>query len=98
MTPREAELRRLPAEWLAFLYAAGGRVPAGRLRLDRAMAAGNLNISSKGLLFTTRFVFVPGQVVEAFIDFPIRLHDRVRPTQVVEGAIGRSGGNPRDVT
>jgi hypothetical protein len=48
-----------------------------------------LNISSKGLVFATREAFQPGQLVEASIDWPIRLNGRVGLTLVVEGEIVR---------
>jgi hypothetical protein len=64
-----------------------------RFRLDRVAVGESLNISSKGLLFTASEVFLPGQVVKAFLDWPIRLHDRVRLTFVVEGPVVRSSGN-----
>jgi hypothetical protein len=52
-----------------------------------------LNISSKGLLLATREAFQPGQVVEASIDWPLRLNDSVGLTLVVEGAIVRKAGD-----
>src|SRR5579863_6609147 len=64
-----------------------------RLPLDRDMAGESLNLSSTGLLFTAGEALLPGQVVEVFIDWPIRLHNGVRLTLVVEGTIVRSAGN-----
>ncbi len=48
-----------------------------------------VNISSKGLLFTTPESFPPGQLLEASIDWPILLDDCVRLTLVVEGVVVR---------
>jgi hypothetical protein len=55
--------------------------------LDRIILGESLNISSKGLLFTASEAFLPGQVVEAFIDWPMLLDSRVRLTLVVEGVV-----------
>jgi hypothetical protein len=63
-----------------------------RFLLDHSIAGEILNISSKGVLFTTSEAFLPGQAVRAVIDWPIRLHNRVRLTLVVEGAVVRSVG------
>jgi hypothetical protein len=57
--------------------------------LGRSIICETLNISSKGLLFSTTEAFRSGQVVEASIDWPLRLDDEVRLTLVVEGAIVR---------
>jgi len=61
--------------------------------LERFSVGESLNISSKGLLFTTSESFLAGQAVEAFIDWPIRLHKGVRLRLVVKGAVVRSTGN-----
>jgi hypothetical protein len=58
-----------------------------RAVLDRIIIGESLNISSKGLLFTATEAFLPGQIVEAFIDWPMLLDSRVRLTLVVEGVI-----------
>jgi len=55
--------------------------------LDRIILGESLNISSKGLLFTTNEALLPGQVVEAFLDWPMLLDSRVRLTLVVEGVV-----------
>jgi len=39
------------------------------------------------LLFAARESFTPGQVVEAFLDWPMLLDSRVRLTLVVEGVV-----------
>jgi hypothetical protein len=57
--------------------------------LGRNIICETLNISSKGLLFTTTEAFRSGQVVEACIDWPMRLDDSVHLKLVVEGAIVR---------
>jgi hypothetical protein len=57
---------------------------------DRLIAGESLNISSTDLLFTTTEVFLPGQTVEAFIDWPILLDNRVRLSLVVEGVVVRT--------
>jgi hypothetical protein len=57
--------------------------------LGRNFICETLNISSKGLLFTTTEIFQPGQIVEASIDWPMRLDDCVHLKLVVEGAIVR---------
>jgi hypothetical protein len=57
------------------------------------MVGESLNLSSIGLLFAAGETLLPGQVVEVFIDWPIRLHNGVRLTLVVEGAVVRSDGN-----
>jgi hypothetical protein len=64
-----------------------------RFLLDRIIVGESLNISSKGLLFTANERFRPGQLVRAFIDWPIRLQSRVRLTFVAEGTVVRSAGN-----
>src|SRR5271165_5145894 len=61
-----------------------------RFLLDQISVGESLNISSKGLLFSTSEVFLPGQVVEASIDWPVRLHPGVRLRLVVKGAVMRS--------
>ena len=53
----------------------------------RNIVCESLNISSTGLLFTTTEAFQPGQLVEAYIDWPMRLDDSVRLTLVVEGPV-----------
>jgi len=62
-----------------------------RFLLDRIILGESLNISSKGLLFAATEAFLPGQVVEAFIDWPMLLDDRIRLTLVVEGVVVRTG-------
>jgi hypothetical protein len=62
-------------------------------RLARILIGESLNISSKGLVFKTNETFAPGQVVEAFIDWPMLLDDCVRLTLFVEGVVVRSAGN-----
>ncbi len=57
--------------------------------LTRNVLCETLNISSKGLVFATREAFQPGQVVQASIDWPMRLDKSVRLTLVVEGEIVR---------
>jgi len=64
-----------------------------RFVLDRISVGESLNISSKGLLFTTSEVFLPGQAVEASIDWPMRLHESIRLRLVVKGAVVRSADN-----
>lgn len=64
-----------------------------QLRLARILIGESLNISSKGLVFTTTETFEPGQVVEAFIDWPMLLDGCVRLTLFVEGVVVRSAGN-----
>ena len=61
--------------------------------LGQNVVCETLNISSKGLLLATREAFQPGQVVEATIDWPIRLDNSVALTLVVEGAIVRKAGD-----
>jgi hypothetical protein len=62
-----------------------------RFLLDRIIIGESLNISSKGLLFAATEAFLPGQVVEAFIDWPMLLDDHIRLTLVVEGVVVRTG-------
>ena len=64
-----------------------------RSLLDRIVIGQSVNFSSTGLLFTTSEAFLPGQAVKACIDWPIRLHHRVRLTLIVEGLVVRSKGN-----
>ena len=61
-----------------------------RLTLDRLVSGESLNISSKRMLFTTTEAFLPGQVVEALIDWPMLLDQRVRLTLAVEGVVVRT--------
>jgi hypothetical protein len=58
-----------------------------RFRFEGIIVGESLKISSKHLLFTTTEALLPGQVVEACIDWPIRLDDRVHITLVVEGKV-----------
>ena len=58
----------------------------------RPVASECLNISSKGLVFTTTEAFELGQVVEASIDWPVLLDSHVRLTLVVEGEVVRKAG------
>jgi hypothetical protein len=62
-----------------------------RSSLDRIIVGESLNISSKGLLFTASEAFTAGEVVEAFIDWPMLLDSRIRLTLVIEGVILRTG-------
>src|SRR5580658_5277314 len=55
----------------------------------RIVLGESLNISSTGLLFTTAEVFPPGQVLQASIDWPMLLDNRIRLTLVVEGVVVR---------
>jgi hypothetical protein len=64
-----------------------------QFRLARILIGESLNISSKGLVFKTTETFAPGQVVEAFIDWPVLLDHCVRLTLFVEGVVVRSAGN-----
>ena len=58
--------------------------------IERRIVTGEcVNISSRGLLFTTPESFPPGQLLEASIDWPILLNDCVRLTLVVEGVVVR---------
>jgi hypothetical protein len=57
------------------------------LDLDRIIVGESLNISSKGLRFTTAEAFQPGQIVEGFIDWPVLLDNRIRLKLVVEGPV-----------
>ncbi len=69
------------------------RLPVKCRRIDPPFTFGpsviceSLNISSKGLLFTTTETFQPGQVVEAFIDWPVLLDNCTRLRLVVEGPV-----------
>jgi hypothetical protein len=58
-----------------------------RFRFEGIIAAESLKISSRDLLLTTTEALLPGQVVEACIDWPIRLDNSVRITLVVEGKV-----------
>lgn len=60
--------------------------------MARILIGESLNISSKGMVFKTTETFEPGQVVEAFIDWPVLLDDCVRLTLFVEGVVVRSTG------
>jgi hypothetical protein len=64
-----------------------------RFSIGRIISGESLSISSKGLVFTTAETFLPGQVVEASIDWPILLDERVRLTLVVEGTVVGSADN-----
>jgi hypothetical protein len=64
---------------------------------DRIVVGKSVSIGSKGLLFKASEAFPPGQVVEAFIDWPMRLYNGVRLTLVVEGVVVRSAGNQVEV-
>ena len=58
-----------------------------------AVTGESLNISSTDLLFTANEAFLPGQALEAFIDWPILLDNRVHLTLVVEGVVMKSAEN-----
>jgi hypothetical protein len=60
---------------------------------NRLIAGESLNISSTDLLFTANEAFLPGQALEAFIDWPILLDNRVHLTLVVEGVVMKSAEN-----
>jgi hypothetical protein len=51
---------------------------------------GTLNISSKGLLFSTAERFEPGCVLEATLDWPVRLNRQVPLKLVILGHVLRS--------
>lgn len=58
-----------------------------RFRFEGIIVGESLKIGSKDLLFTTTEAFLPGQVVEACIDWPIRLDNSVPIKLVVEGKV-----------
>src|SRR5579863_6351847 len=58
-----------------------------RFRFEGIVVGESLKISSRDLLFTTTEAFLPGQVVEACIDWPIRLDSSVPIKLVVEGKV-----------
>jgi hypothetical protein len=58
-----------------------------RFRFDGIIVGESLNISSKDLLIASTEAFQPGQVVEASIDWPILLDNRIRLALVVEGEV-----------
>jgi hypothetical protein len=58
-----------------------------RFTWNRLITGESLNISSTDLLFTADEAFLPGQALEAFIDWPLLLDNRVRLTLVVEGKV-----------
>lgn len=51
---------------------------------------GTLNISSKGILFSTAEQFDPGCVLEATLDWPVRLDQQIPLKLVVKGTVVRS--------
>lgn len=51
---------------------------------------GTLNISSKGILFSTAEQFDPGCVLEATLDWPVRLDQQIQLKLVVKGIVVRS--------
>ena len=63
-----------------------------RFPLERIIVGESLNISSKGMLFEACEAFLPGQLVEVFIDWPLRLHNCVRLTLAAEGTVVRIAG------
>lgn len=52
-----------------------------------------VNISSKALLFRTAEALLPGQIVEASLDWPARLDNRTPLQLVVEGRVVRTVGD-----
>jgi hypothetical protein len=102
MTPLAAELQEIQEQEtdnrrsrhrFSLRLAVRCRRMGARFAQDRILVGESLNISSKGLLFTTSEAFRPGQFLEAFIDWPIRLRDGVRLALVVQGAVVRSSGD-----
>ncbi len=64
--------------------------PAG-LHIPALWTAGeSLNLSSTGLLFSSADAVSPGQQIEALIDWPARLNNRVDLRLALEGTIVRS--------
>jgi hypothetical protein len=63
------------------------RIERRRFTLERVVSGESLNISSKNMLFTTTEAFLPGQVVEALIDWPMLLDNRLRLILAVEGVV-----------
>jgi hypothetical protein len=61
--------------------------------LDLIITGESLNVSSKGLLFSSSEGFLRGQIVEVSIDWPVLLENRVSLTLVVEGTVARSAGS-----
>lgn len=59
---------------------------AGRIVVSESM-----NISSKSLVLATTEPFQPGQVLEASIDWPVLLDQRVNLSLIVEGKVIRAG-------
>ncbi len=64
-----------------------------RFRFEGIIFGESLNISSKDLLFASTEAFLPGQFVEASIDWPILLDNRIRLTLVVEGEVVRTAAD-----
>lgn len=54
-------------------------------------ASETLNVSSKGLLFTSDAKFNPGQLVQVSIDWPARLENQIPLKLVAEGRVVRNG-------
>ncbi len=69
------------------------RLPVKCRRIERPLTLGpniigeSLIISSKDLLFTTPEAFQRGQLVEAVIDWPMRMHDSTRLKLVLQGRV-----------
>jgi DNA-binding NarL/FixJ family response regulator len=57
-----------------------------------------LNISSKGLLFTSDEKFEPGQLVQVSLDWPARLENQIPLKLVAEGRIVRNAGGQTAMT
>jgi hypothetical protein len=53
----------------------------------------SVNISSTGVLFTSREAVPPGQIIEAFVAWPVFLDKRVPLKLVLSGAIVRCAGD-----
>jgi hypothetical protein len=57
-----------------------------------------LNISSKGLLFSTDAQLQSGQLVQVSLDWPARLENQIALKLVAEGRIVRNGGGQAAMT
>ena len=87
--PYISNLRRVSRPYPLRLAVKCRRIKS-QFRREGFIAGESLNISSKDLLITTTETLLPGQAIEAFIDWPILLDNHVRLTLVVEGVVVRT--------
>jgi hypothetical protein len=74
-------------------FAVRGRRIDDPLARSRSFSGQSVNITSKELRFTTTEALLPGQILAASIEWPVRLDNRVRLKLIVTGPVLKRTGD-----